>query len=1113
MIKAIYMYILIVGLIVSVGNADAVTHYVNIHSTSPTSPYTSAATAATNIQAAVDSAVSGDTVLVADGTYKPASEILVTKAIIITSVNGSKTTTVDGGGTHRCFNLGESACRIEGLLIMNGYTMTAGSGISCENTTPIISNCIFTRNSSMGGDGGGLREGTATNCLFVKNYSYRGGGMFKGVANNCSFIENNSILGGGMFKGIANNCSFVKNVAYYGGGMHQGTANNCSFVKNYAHDFGGGIAYGKVNNCIVWYNTAINYGNNLYSSTAHYTCSPDVTHGADGCITNNPNMASFDHLLPTSPCIGAGSSSYHFGTDIDGETWQLSPSMGCDEYNAITTGDIDLSLEIFNLVGVNASIPITHSIVGPSTQSTLDFGDGTILTNQIKQISHVWTSLGTYDVVLTAYNAGSDVSVTQQVVVTDAVQVQHISPLGNDLNDGLSWATPKQTIQAGVDSITMYGGTVLVSNGTYIVSDKVLVNKPIVVKSLNGADVTIVDGGGVHRCFNLSTPCRIEGFTIKNGHITGADAGGAGGGIYCASITPIVANCVFTNNFSKHGGGMFNGTANNCSFINNISSWDGGGMFYGTANNCSFVNNSAKYGGGKSHGIANNCIAWHNTATTSKDDLDTVIAHYTCSPDVAHGSDGCITNAPLFVSSTDVHIQKISLCIGAGSIDYISGTDIDGNAWKNPPAMGCDETSPSVQYVSLTGTDANNGMSWKKARKTIQSASDFVAENGTVLVTNGTYASTSEVLVSNPITIKSVNGLDVTIIDGGGTHRCFNLGGVACRIEGFTIKNGNTPDSGGGIYCENSTPTVSVCKFIGNVAAWHGGGMNGGTANNCKFVNNSVSWNGGGMHEGKANNCFFINNSAIRRGGGISEGTANNCLFINNSADFGGGIYDGKANNCIVWDNTASTGDNIFAASTHNTCSPDGVIHGVNGCITNAPAFMNKTHDDYHLRCDSPCLDFGNNSYIVGTVDFDGHPRIVNNTVDMGCYEKELHDIDHDELPDRWEFRYFGTLTSVNPGEDSDNDHQNNLAEYIVGTDPTDASSYFHITKVDSETNSCAVTWSPCIRDRTYTVLWTDNLATNFTAISTNLYFPKNKYTDALNNSDNTGFYKVEVSK
>jgi hypothetical protein len=236
-------------------------------------------------------------------------------------------------------------------------------------------------------------------------------------------------------------------------------------------------------------------------------------------------------------------------------------------------------------------------------------------------------------------------------------------------------------------------------------------------------------------------------------------------------------------------------------------------------------------------------------------------------------------------------------------------------------------------------------------------------------------------------------------------------------------------------------------------------------------------------------------------------------LFIKNSADFGGGIYDGKANNCIVWDNTASNGNNIFAAYTHNTCSPDGVTHGVNGCITNAPVFVNKTHNDYHLRCDSPCLDFGNNSYIVGTVDFDGHPRIVNNTVDMGCYEKELHDIDHDELPDRWEFRYFRTLTSVNPAEDSDNDHQNNLAEYIVGTDPTDALSYFHITKVDSETNGCSVTWSPSIRDRTYTVLWTDNLAANFTATLTNLYFPQNRYTDALNNSGNTGFYKVEVSK
>ena len=1112
--KEIYTYISMIGLVVFAGKIDAATHYVDINCTSPTPPYTSAATAATNIQAAVDFAVSGETVFVADGTYKPASEILVVNAITIASVNGFEKTIVDGDGNKRCFNLGDSACRIEGFLITNGNTGINGGGVFCENTTPIISGCKFIKNAALEGDGGGLYEGTATNCLFVKNNAYRGGGIYKGIANNCSFIENVSVLGGGMLKGTANNCSFFGNVAYYGGGMHEGTANNCSFVKNYAHDVGGGMSYGTANNCISWYNTAVNSGNNLYLTTAHYTCSPDVIHESNGCITNNPVMASFDHVSASSPCVGAGSSSYSSGTDIDGETWQTSPSMGCDEFNASTTGDLALSLDVFDLVGVNASIPMDYSVLGPCTQFVLDFDDGSVLTNQMEQVSHSWSSTGTYDVVLTAYNAtySSGLSVTQQVVVTDVVQLQHISPLGNDANDGLSWATAKQTIQAGVDAITLYDGTVLVSNGTYLLTDKIVVENPIVVKSLNGADVTVVDGGGAFRCFSLSAACRIEGFTIKNGYTTAIDADGAGGGVYCENITPIVANCVFTNNFAKHGGGMFNGTAKNCSFVNNSASWDGGGMFYGTADSCSFVNNTAKYGGGKSHGTVNNCIVWHNTATTSKNNLDTITANYTCSPDVTHGSNGCITNEPLFVSSTDVHIQQSSLCIGAGSVDYISGTDIDGDAWENPPSMGCDETFSSVQYVSLIGNDANNGMSWEKPRKTIQSAVDFIAENGTVFVTNGTYEIASEIEVTKPIVIKGFNGLDVTIIDGGGTHRCFNLS-TACRVEGFTIQNGNTTDSGGGVYCENSAPTVFNCTFTNNTAAWYGGGMNEGTANNCSFVNNSASWNGGGMVDGTANNCLFENNSAMRRGGGMAEGTANNCLFIKNSADFGGGIYSGTANNCIVWDNMASTGINIHSSSSHNTCSPDGLTHGVNGCITNAPAFINQTNGNYRLQVESPCLDFGNNKYVVESVDLDGNSRIINNTVDMGCYEKELHDMDSDELPDRWEFRYFGTLTSVNPAEDFDNDHQNNLAEYIVGTDPTDASSYFHITKVDSETNSCAITWSPCIRDRTYTVLWTDNLATNFTEISTNLYFPKDKYTDVLNSAENTGFYKVEVSK
>ena len=109
-------------------------HYVAADSSNPISPYNSWATAATNIQDAVDAAgtLPGTQVLVSNGTYQP---IGVSQPLVVLSVNGPQSTVINGGGTNRCASL-------SGRVQLSGFTLAAG-GVFCDSSTPIVSNCVI----------------------------------------------------------------------------------------------------------------------------------------------------------------------------------------------------------------------------------------------------------------------------------------------------------------------------------------------------------------------------------------------------------------------------------------------------------------------------------------------------------------------------------------------------------------------------------------------------------------------------------------------------------------------------------------------------------------------------------------------------------------------------------------------------------------------------------------------------------------------------------------------------------------------------------------------------------------------------------------------------------
>jgi hypothetical protein len=115
------------------------------------------------IQAAINAAANGDTVLVAPGTYRENINFMG-KAITVTSSGGAQVTIVDGGGTGPVvtFASGETAASV-----LNGFTLTngnaantfpnSGGGIAIQGvspTSPTITNNVISQNIACNGGGG-----------------------------------------------------------------------------------------------------------------------------------------------------------------------------------------------------------------------------------------------------------------------------------------------------------------------------------------------------------------------------------------------------------------------------------------------------------------------------------------------------------------------------------------------------------------------------------------------------------------------------------------------------------------------------------------------------------------------------------------------------------------------------------------------------------------------------------------------------------------------------------------------------------------------------------------------------------------------------------------------
>jgi hypothetical protein len=525
--------------------------------------------------------------------------------------------------------------------------------------------------------------------------------------------------------------------------------------------------------------------------------------------------------------------------------------------------------------------------------------------------------------------------------ITRYVNVNNPTPAAPYTN----WHTAATIIQDAVDA-AVDGDLVLVTNGVYdsggdiisgrICSNRVIVTKNIMVKSMNGPQETRILGMPDPVTGGYGTN-GVSGVYMGAGILCGFTVSNSGGcGVVCSRQ---VTNCIISGNYGQ-GVYLKTGTVNNCIITGNSNSWGWGGgvamsldYYVGKPrqiNNCIISGNKAVYtgphwvnaSGGGVWGqlfVMYNCIISGNSAEYGGG--------------VYFGGGSRVTNCTIF---NNVATRSGGGVYGLGALDnciiYSNSADIGGGIFMRK-SMSVSEPSVSNCMIYDNQADAGGGI---------------YCDDGGQIYNN---------IISNN--------------NGGGIY--FNEEGIGYN----NIINRNHAGSGGGVLFSDAGSLYN-CMISDNISEYGGGVYFGtsGTVYNC-LISDNISEYGGGVYfryGGTVYNCTICNNNSSRTGGGVY-------------CKFGGNLV-----NTIIYFNTSPDGTNWFNYSTgmSYTCCcalpvPDGLAN-----IHDNPEFVDMNAGNYRLDDMSPCRDAGTNlAWMIGATDLDGNPRIlpIGGQVDMGAYE------------------------------------------------------------------------------------------------------------------------------
>ena len=539
---------------------------------------------------------------------------------------------VTGSGT-------DDTAVLDGFTIMGGYAdgWPGGGGMLNRGGSPTLGNCVFSANWTNRSGGGMCNNNnsspTLANCKFSANWAdQKGGGMYNNedsspTLTNCMFIGNSANDGGGIYNmhrssSTLANCTFTGNSAVrWGGGMcgdwaGDSTLTECTFSENDSGWEGGGMYNGigspTLTGCTFVGNSAVN-GGGMFNRDPVGPTLTNCTFSENSATGSGGGMGSCRGANPKLiNCTFSRNSAIEDGGGMRNGR-ETSPTLiGCTfSANSARRGG-GMQNEGYGEIG--ASPTLTNCTF--SENSATEHGGG-------------------------IYNE------------------DHSSPILSNCT-----FSENSAVDAGGGMYNCWDTSTKLTNCTF-------------------SDNSAGDGGGMrnHYCNPMLTNCTFTGNraeveggggmtnnfsspTITNCMFSGNSANEKGGGMQAWYWTARLTNCVFVGNIAEEGGGMYSergdGLIVNCTFSQNYASWRGGGM-RNRDSDCPYLTN---------------CILWGDTP----DEISGGPPDITYSDVEGGWSDtGNINADPLFADA-DLRLSAGSPCIDAGDNSAVLvGTDLDGN--------------------------------------------------------------------------------------------------------------------------------------------------------------------------------------------------------------------------------------------------------------------------------------------------------------------------------------------------------------------------------------------------------------------------------------------------